>query len=183
VKVYHRIHAACPGHAWSEMYVVSCVQEVGLPVVSSSCCQSRSLVRDTSVIKQRPPIHWLLISCIIFVFGAAPKYAYKIVVAVPTRNRLAFSPLDFEGWTLTSIGRGRCSGRGGKPQVGACSAFGPIVRAFISHRTLGSSVPVSLEGSCEKGTSYNPNKLTKNSRDGISRSELVRLQDLGSQTS
>lgn len=148
--------------------------------------QSRSLVRDTSVIKQRPPIHWLLISCIIFVFGAAPKYAYKIVVAVLTRNRLAFSPLDFEGWTLTSIGRGRCLGRvlwGGKPRVGACSAFGPIVRTFISHRTLGSSVPVSLEGSCEKGTSCNPNKLTKNSRDGISRSELVRLQDLGSQTS
>jgi hypothetical protein len=39
VKINRRICAACPGH------VISCVQEVGLAVVSSTCCHnSRNLV-------------------------------------------------------------------------------------------------------------------------------------------
>jgi hypothetical protein len=98
MNVNRRICAACPGHAWSEMYVISCVQEVGLAVVSSSFCHSPEIwckvhLSSSGVL----PILWLLISCIFLIFGSAPKCAYKIVVAVPTKNRLAFSPPDFEG--------------------------------------------------------------------------------------
>jgi hypothetical protein len=120
--------------------------------------QSRSLVRSTSVIK-RSPSHSLGYSLVAPFFFSLhfrpwyPKCAYKIVVAVPTKNRLAFSPPDFEGCTLTSFAGGRCSGRvfpGEKSRVGGCSAFGSIVRDFISQHTLESPVSVSLEGPCNQ---------------------------------
>jgi hypothetical protein len=103
-------------------------------IVSSSCCHNLEAWREVHLSSSGVLlIPYPLISGIFLVFGAAPKYAYKIVVTIPTKNRLVFSPLDFEGRIL-------CSGRvswGGKSRVGACSAFGSIVRAFIPQRTLG----------------------------------------------
>jgi hypothetical protein len=35
MKINRRIRAPCPGDAWSEMYMISSMQEVWLPILSS----------------------------------------------------------------------------------------------------------------------------------------------------
>lgn len=67
-------------------------------------------------------------------FHTASDKAYKIVVAVPTNSRLAFSPPAFLGWSFVSLALGRLSGSGlsaGRSRVGASEVEGSIVRCFI----------------------------------------------------
>jgi hypothetical protein len=39
MKIHCRIRASGPGHAWSQMYMISCMQEVGLQILSSWYCR------------------------------------------------------------------------------------------------------------------------------------------------
>ena len=62
------------------------------------------------------------------------KGSYSIVVAVPTKSRLAFSSPALLGCTLVSLASGRLAGNcapGGKSRVGASELLGSIVRCFI----------------------------------------------------
>ena len=58
-----------------------------------------------------------------------------MVVAVPTNNKLAFSPPALLGWTLVSLASGRVSGSlapVGRSRVGGSEVLGSRVRCFIS---------------------------------------------------
>ena len=62
------------------------------------------------------------------------KESYKIVVAVPTKSRLAFSSPALLGCSLVSLASGRLVGNcapGGRSRVGASELLGSIVRCFI----------------------------------------------------
>lgn len=67
-------------------------------------------------------------------FYTTADKAYKIVVAVPTNNKLAFSPPAFLGWSFVSLASGRLSGSdlsAGRSRVGASEMEGSIVRCFM----------------------------------------------------
>ena len=57
-----------------------------------------------------------------------------MVVAVPTNNKLAFSPPALLGWSFVSLASGRLSGSFlplGRSLVGGTEVLGSIVRCFI----------------------------------------------------
>jgi hypothetical protein len=61
-------------------------------------------------------------------------HAYRIVVAVPTKNRLAFSPPALVGWSLVELASGSVEARGSArswSRVGCSARRGLIVRCFI----------------------------------------------------
>lgn len=58
---------------------------------------------------------------------------YRIVVAVPTKSKLAFSPPAFLGWTLVSLASGSELGSlapAGRSRVGGCAVEGSMVRCL-----------------------------------------------------
>ena len=62
------------------------------------------------------------------------RVSYKIVVAVPTKSKLAFSPPALPGCSFVSLASGRLAGNcapGGRSRVGASELLGSIVRCFI----------------------------------------------------
>ena len=157
VKINRRICAACPGHTWSEMYVISCAQKVGLAVVSSSCCHSsRNLVQGTSVTK-RSPSHSL--ACIFLVFGSAPKCACKIVVAVPTKQACILSA-RLRGVNIDRFRQGKMFG---KSFVGREVSGWSLLRFRVNRQrlhlaahTLGSPMSRIFRRISRQKTSCNP---------------------------
>src|ERR1700733_15938330 len=88
------------------MDVVSCMQEVGLPVVSSSCCHNLEAWREVHLSSSGVLlIPYPLISGIFLVFGAAPKYAYKIVVTIPHEKQACILPARLRGANIV-FGKG-----------------------------------------------------------------------------
>jgi len=59
---------------------------------------------------------------------------YSIVVAVPTKNRLAFSPPALLGWSFVSLASGSWAGGfapAGRSRVGGSETLGSRVRCFM----------------------------------------------------
>jgi hypothetical protein len=152
VKINHRIHAACPGHAWSEMHVVPCMQEVGLPVVSSSCCHDPEAWCEVHLsLGGVLSIPWLLISCI-FLFSAWHRNKLtRLLSRFPRRTGL-HSRRQTLRVNIDLFWQGKMFG---KSFVGREVSGWSLLRFRIDRQGLHLAAhsrvtPVSLEGSCGK---------------------------------
>ena len=114
-------------HAGSSMTLISMILKSRSGGYDVCCIHTGSVISLT-------PSHSLSLRQQKVKYTSDKKQTYKIVVAVPTKRRLAFSPPALLGWTLVSLASGRWVGSclsSGRSRVGASEAEGSIVRCFM----------------------------------------------------